>query len=216
MKIIGHRGARGLAPENTKVGIDKALKYGVDLVEVDVRVTADGVPVLLHNKTLPGTDGQKHSVRNSNFVELKSQKSDLLSLDAAIKQYVPTVTFYIEVKRGVNIKPIVKVIQKYSPEKIYLASKSQPTLRALHAKLPDFPVIVIEPISGIRATRRARQLNTKILSMNHYGLWFGFIRAMKKRGYELYTYTLNNPAKAKRFAKHGLDAVITDFPDRYR
>ena len=57
MKIVGHRGARGLSPENTIASLEKAIEHGVDMVEVDVRVTKDGVAVLHHDPVVTDPDG---------------------------------------------------------------------------------------------------------------------------------------------------------------
>ena len=54
-QIIAHRGDSGLAPENTWPAIERAIEIGVDMVEVDVRMTKDGVPVLLHFERLEHT-----------------------------------------------------------------------------------------------------------------------------------------------------------------
>ena len=54
-QIIAHRGDAGPAPENTRLAIERAIKIGVDMVEVDVRLTKDGVPVLLHFERLEHT-----------------------------------------------------------------------------------------------------------------------------------------------------------------
>lgn len=214
MKIIGHRGARGLAPENTIASLKKALEYNVDEIEFDVRVTKDGIPVLHHNRTLSDQSGNKLTIANHTYGELKKHKSNLATLNEALNTINGRVPLYIEVKRKVSVNPIVKVLKKYKYPYV-LASKSQSTLHELHGCLPDTPKLVIEPWSGIRAVRRAKELNTKLLSMNQLFLWFGFINAMQKRGYELYAYTLNNPRKAKRWAKYDLAGVITDYPDRF-
>jgi glycerophosphoryl diester phosphodiesterase len=50
--IIAHRGARDQAPDNTRSAFERALKYPVDGIELDVQMTADGVPVLFHDRTL--------------------------------------------------------------------------------------------------------------------------------------------------------------------
>ncbi len=196
LKIIGHRGARGLAPENTIEGLKKALELGIDMIEFDVRVTSAGVPVLYHNR-------------------LPQDTSRLATLDEALKSIDGKMALYIEVKSGEPVEPIVKVLKNYRG-KFYLASKNQPTLLLLHKLMPTVPKIVIESWSGIIATRRAKQVDTKILAMNQLWLWSGFITAMSRGGYQLYAYTLNNPAKAKRWAKFGLAGVVTDFPDRFR
>src|SRR5581483_1048754 len=53
--IIAHRGGRGLAPENTLAACARALRLGVDAIEIDVRLTADDEPVVLHDATLDRT-----------------------------------------------------------------------------------------------------------------------------------------------------------------
>jgi glycerophosphoryl diester phosphodiesterase len=54
VEIQGHRGARGLWPENTVPGFARTLELGVDVLELDVGLTADGVPVLHHDQALRG------------------------------------------------------------------------------------------------------------------------------------------------------------------
>lgn len=195
LKIIGHRGAKGLAEENTATAIKKAIAEGVDMVEVDVRVTPNGVPVLHHNR-LPNTT------------------AGLTTLDQALKLVSGKVPLYIEVKAGEDIAPIAEILSKYQG-KYFVASKNQRTLSDLHQSLPKAPTIVIEPWSGIRARRRARQLGATMIAMNKWWLWGGFIKVMARDGYELYAYPLNDPRKAKRWEKFGLAGVITDYPDRF-
>ena len=54
IRIVGHRGARGILPENSIIGFDFALSIGVDLLEFDVLLTRDDVPVITHNHELNG------------------------------------------------------------------------------------------------------------------------------------------------------------------
>jgi len=58
--IIAHRGARSIAPENTLAAAQKAIETGADAWELDVQLTSDGVPVIIHDKTLSGTSDIKH------------------------------------------------------------------------------------------------------------------------------------------------------------
>jgi glycerophosphoryl diester phosphodiesterase len=223
MDIIGHRGARGLAPENTLKSIEKCLEYqplGATMVEFDVRVTRDNVPILLHDRHLTDASGNKLDVREHSFEELQKHKPDLATLDAALTLIDGRLIPYIEIKRGEVVEPIARVIRShlgktYASDGLRLASKSQKTLRAVHQELPEIPTIVIEPWSGVLATRRARQLGTTNLSMKALWLWPGFIRAMSRRGYTLYAYTLNDAKKARRWQKSGLAGVVTDYPDIY-
>ncbi len=221
MKIIGHRGARGLAPENTIKGLQKALEHHVDALEFDLRVTQDGIVILHHNPYLTDPNGQRHVISRSTYQELLAHKPDLATFEALLKTIGHPVPLYVEVKRGVPVKPIVKLFAAYlaadwKAEYFLLGSKSQKTLLALHRALPSIPKIVIEPWSGVRASHRARQIGTKYISMNQLWLWSGFIRAVSRSGYHLYAYTLNDPVKAKRWARYGLYGVVTDYPDRFK
>lgn len=195
MLIIGHRGARGLAPENTIASIQKAIELGVDMVEFDVRVTAQGRAVLHHDK-------------------LPKDTSQLDSLTDVLKFVAGKVPLYVEIKPGENIAPIIAALKKYKG-RFLLASKSQKTLRQLHKAMPEVPKIVIEPWSGMRARRRASQVNAKVIAMDQRWLWSGFIK-MISRKYEFWSYTINNPSQAKRWQKYGLAGVITDYPNLFK
>ncbi len=220
MKIIGHRGARGLAPENTVAGLKKAVGHHVDMIEFDVRVTHDAIPVLHHNAEVIDPNGNKYKINKYSYRELREHKPDLPRLKEALEAVGQQVPLYIEVKPREPVAPIVQVIkeciaQGMRPGHLSLASKDQKALLELHAALPDIQKIVIEPWSGVRARVRARQVGTNVVAMNQLWLWRGFIRAASRGERTLYAYTLNNPQKARRWAKYGLAGVITDYPDRF-
>lgn len=215
MKIIGHRGAKGLAPENTIAGFKKAIELDVDAIEFDVRVTKDHVPVICHNSVLKTKNGNRHKIAETDYKELKKHQPNMPTLNQTLKFVKGRVPLYLEVKLGVDVGPVILELNHY-PHKFYLASKSQKTLRKLHLAFPEAPKIVIEPFSAIRAIWRAARVNTRILAMNQLFLWPGVIRKLKNRGYELWAYPLNDPTKAERWERYGLAGIITDFPDRFK
>lgn len=218
MKIIGHRGARGLAPENTIASLQKGLEHHVDEIEFDLRVTKDHIVVLHHDTALKDASGQKLVIANCDFDELKQHKPDLTTFREAMEFIGAKTTAYIEVKPGELVKPIVEILEPFAGDSslLLLGSKSQKTLCELHAALPNIPKIVIEPWSGIRATYHARQVGTKYISMNQLWLWPGFINHMNRSGYKLYAYTINDITKAKRWEKAGLYGIVTDYPDLFQ
>lgn len=220
MRIIGHRGARGLAPENTIAGLRKGLEHHVDELEFDLRVTKDGAVVLHHNRDLHDPEGNKHRIADHTYEELRAYKPDLPTFEEALDAVGRTVPLCIEVKHFEPTAPVIKIIKErlagdWQPEHFLLGSKSQKTLREFHAALPEIEKVVIEPFSGIRAVIRARQVGTKRLSMQQLWMWSGFVRMMSRGGWQLYGYAMNNPEQARRWTKHGLAGVITDYPDRF-
>lgn len=221
MRVVGHRGAKALAPENTVAALRKAMEHAVDEVEVDVRVSLDGVALLHHDIFVRDAAGNRLSIKRNDFAELRSHKPDLARLEDAIRAVNRRIPMQMEVKWGEDTRPVIAILRAFlaegwQPTDFLFGSKKQRTLLELHHALPDVPTVIIEPFLSLRARLRSRQLGSKRLSMNHLGLWPFFIRAMSRGGYELYAYTLNDPVKARRWHRHGLRGVITDDPERYQ
>jgi len=238
MLIIGHRGAKGLAPENTIASFKKALDHHVDEIELDVRLSRDGQVVVHHDSFVTDPSGNQLEISTHTLQELRRHKPDLTTLQEAITAIDRRVPVMIEVKPGVPTAPVVKIIKVFlgkgwQTKDFGLGSRSMPILEELRAQLPEIEIMVIEFWSGIRATRRAKKLKTRRVAMLEYWLWPGFIAAMKRRGYELYSAPpgtpqkehlfakvglaghTNTPSRARRWARYGLTGVITDYPDRF-
>lgn len=220
MIIIGHRGARGLAPENTLASLRKAIQHGVDEVEFDVRVTKDHKVVLLHDPHLVDAAGNSLQLIDHTFEELLQHKPDLTLLSDALTALGPKTPLYIDVKPGVELAPFIKIIRHalqhgFTAADLRLASFSQSILRQLHHEFPAITMVVIEPWSGVRGTWRARQVGTKRIAMNQRWLWWGFVGPMSRSGWQLTPYTVNNPRQARNWKKYGLYGVVTDYPDRF-
>jgi glycerophosphoryl diester phosphodiesterase len=219
MKIIGHRGARGVAPENTLASLHKALEHHVDEIEFDVRVTSDAVVILHHGEALEDPNGAQLKIRQHSFDELRAHKSDLVSLEQVLNELTPETPLLIEIKPGEPTDPIIRVLQSPAAQKwsgrLSICSFDMGILRDIKQELSEIPLVVNEKWSGVRATHRARKLATKRLSMNQKWLWWGFIRSVSRGGWQLSAYTLNDAQKARRWASHGLYGVITDYPDYF-
>lgn len=220
MKIIGHRGAKGLAPENTIASVKQALKYKVDELEFDLRVTQDGIVILNHHRYMIDDNRRLRIVANNSYAELLADKPDLATFDEVLKLVNRKVHLYVEIKPGEPIEPVVAIITKclengWETSDFSIGSYSQKILRGVKQTMPSIELIVIEHWSGIRATYRARQLGTKRISMSQRWLWSGFIKMMARRNWQLAAFTINDPAKAARWEQYGLHAVVTDYPDRF-
>lgn len=222
MKIIAHRGAKGLAPENTLEAVAAGLKHHADEIEIDVRVTGDAVPVLSHDPTLL-IDGRPTPIALLTLDDVWKAYPDVPTLVEAleaINQAPYTAVAHLDIKPSEPTEPIAEAVREcltsgsYSLDSIVLASKSQKTLRALKRELPDIQLVVIESWSGVRARRRARQIGTKRLSMRASWLWSGFLSGMRRHGYQITPYTMNDPKKVRKWQKY-LYGGVTDYPDRF-
>lgn len=220
LKIIGHRGAKGLIPEHTVASFQAALDAGVDEIECDVRITKDGVPILVHDDSLQAHDGTAYKVSAYTLAELIAQKPDIMTLTDTIKFVNKRVSLQIELKPKEDFRPLLVILKDYmtrgwSPDDFIITSSDYQALGSIHAAAPLLPLSVIQPWSGVLAVYHARKLGTKRISMNEHVMWPYFIRSMARRGWLLSGYTMDNPARAARWATYGLYAVISDYPDRF-
>lgn len=219
MKIISHRGAKGLAPENTLKGLEKALEHNVDEIEFDVRVTRDGKTALLHDPFVLDRAGNKLEVISCTFDELQLHKPDLTGLEEAIMFVDRKVPLLIEIKPKVPAAQTIAILKEFLskgwvPSDFRVASFEQGILTEVHRAIPDLPLVVNEHWSGVLATYRAHRLGTKRLNMRSWWLWRGFLAPMHRRGWEIAPYTINDVQLAKKWQPY-LYGIITDFPDQF-
>ncbi len=105
---IAHRGACGLYPENTVLAMEKALAYGADMIEFDLRLTRDGVPVLLHDRTIDRTSDGKgepgeytlDELRKFNFSYFRSIWGERLNKPSYASLMIPTFEEILQKFRG--------------------------------------------------------------------------------------------------------------------
>lgn len=220
MKIIGHRGAKGLASENTLQSVEVAFELGVDELEIDVRLTTDGVIILNHDGSLQRTTGHKVKVTELTYEQLMSLDPGLTRLDEVIDFLDGKKPLRIEVKPGTPTQPIITFLTEriengLDSRQLAFASFSQKTLEELHHGLPQIKTIVNEHYSILRAIQRCKKVNSKTICIHHRFIWAGTIAFAKQKGYSIEPYPLNNPNKARRWEKYGMKALYTDYPDRY-
>lgn len=219
LKIIGHRGAAGLAAENTLEAIQAGLDARADEIEIDVRVTSDGVVVLSHDPWVADGSGARVPINSQTFTELhRLQPTLTLFRDAAtlMKGRAPLL---VEIKPGEPLEPIIAIFQgylqaAYSPSDFAVASFDFSILRRIKREIPQLPLVVNESWSGVRASHRARVLGTKRIHMNARWLWRGFIRAVHNGGYRLGAYTVNDPTHIAAWEPY-LSSVVTDHPEKF-
>ena len=113
---IAHRGASAYAPENTLLAIRLATTMGADMVELDVRLTADGVPVVIHDATLQRLTGQ--GIRISDLTA-----DDLQEIDLSEGQKVPTLYEAMELCRELAIGVYLELKEPGTPVATVLAAR---------------------------------------------------------------------------------------------
>ncbi len=193
MQIIGHRGARGLAPENTIKAIARGIANNVDMVEVDLRLH-DDIIVLSHDPTI------------------KSQS--YTSLSEALQAVKGKVPLNLEIKEIEVVDKLETVLKQYKG-KLLFSSFEFRILQKVREFFPKADIAVLEKWSGVRAVAEASLLDTNRVHINQQWLWSGFVRSMKHRGFLLYAYTVNSRDRAEELEAWGVDGIFTDYPSLF-
>ena len=220
MKIIGHRGARGLAPENTLASFEEAIRHGADGVELDVFLTKDGVLALSHEPELEIQSNKRMRISSYSFAELQAHKPNIARLESVIDFINRRIPIVIEVKDHSATEATIACVHQYLKKGWHITdfafcSFEQHSLMELKLAFPNAELIVNESWSTHRGHKRARQLGTTRLSMNQRWLWQGYLRLMQHRGWQISVYTVNSVAQGERWQPY-LYSLYTDRPDLFK
>jgi glycerophosphoryl diester phosphodiesterase len=225
VRVIAHRGSSMAAPENTLGAIERAVADGADFVEIDVRQTADGALVLLHDRDLRRVAGDSRAIW-----ELTSDEARTLDVGGWFGpdfrgERMPTLAEAVEAVRGraqlyVEIKPSVQtpgIAQSVIDELRRLEFLDHSIIAALDAEtLADVAEFAPE-------VRRALLVHSVIGEIDRAGLHALGLRAAlvtpaevvtaRRHGHQLHVWTVNRPGQMSRFIDMGVDGIITDRPD---
>jgi len=222
MKIIGHRGAMGLAPENTLLSFRKALALQVDGVEFDVQ-NIDGQLLVFHDETLERTTNGTGALADHSVTYLRT-------LDAGAGQQIPLLQEVIELIDSdifINIELkgertaglVVKVIkflnkERYKKDNFIISSYLFSELFMLRQLDPDIRIGVIADEQPEVALSVARDLAAYSFHPSLALVTPELVRTVHQQGLLLYVHTVNEPDDIARVEVMGVDGIFTDFPDR--
>jgi len=203
--LLGHRGARGVRsiPENTLESFDRALADGCDGFEFDVRLTADGIPVICHDPRYGGFEIARTS---------SAQFGELPRLEEVLSRYQGRAFLDIELKVVGLEKITLKLLQTHSPKRGYVVSSFLPAaLRAIQAEDDQVPL-------GLICETRTQLLPFKDLPVEfvipHQKLATApLLHRLQAAGKRVFVWTVNNPAFMVRFRDLGVDGIISDDPE---
>lgn len=225
LSIIGHRGARGLAPENTLAGIETALRLGVDGIEFDVQRHPDGTLFLLHDLTLDRTTNGHGLAATQSFDTLRR-------LDAGQGERIPTLdeTLHLIDRRAlVNIElktwngcadavaacVQARLAEGWDAAQFLVSSFHLPELARFATACPDVPIAALYcgvPLSGLADLERLRagQVNLADEFVDA-----DYVAAVKASGRKAWAYTVNTVEAALRLSALGIEGIFTDHPERF-
>jgi glycerophosphoryl diester phosphodiesterase len=227
--VIGHKGAAAVAPENTLASFAKALEAGAEGVECDIRATADGVPVIIHDATLDRTTDASGDVASLTLAQVKAADASF-GMEAFRGERVPTLDellslvsgrclLALEFKSMDAVEPAIPILSRHDAPRWCTAwAFNADVLAELKRLIPELSrtqnVGRIESWESVLAT--ARRLECVAVSLEHHLVDAKRVAALHAAGLKAYCWTANEREDWRRLVACGADGITTDDPGGLR
>jgi glycerophosphoryl diester phosphodiesterase len=227
MQCIAHRGASGYAPENTRAAFDLAIAMGADAIETDVRLAADGCPVLFHDAIVDRASDGTGPVDDFTLEELrrldlgawfgpKFAGQRVLTLDEALDEYAGRIPVVWEIKDPRATGPLVeRLVGRRLLDRAQVTSFWWFPLLEARALCPDpalalgFLTPTFEPDTVERIARRGfGQICPHVDRLTARR-----VAAAKERGLEVRAWGIDGRHQVERLIETGADGATVNWPD---
>ena len=238
--VTGHRGAAGLAPENTLASIQLALDLGVDRIEIDVQQTKDNVIIVLHDRSLRRTTTGFGFVKTKTYAEILKLSAGFKFNKYYVKEKVPTLEQVIQLINGraellietkysfmyyPNIeRHIVNVIKNNSAKawckvisfndralfRVHKLDNEIRTGKLFVGKHANLPLSWDKGVN-IKPLRRYHFVDEIIVK--HSYATASIIERVHAMGKELHVWTVNDSETIELLVERGVDGIISDYPN---
>lgn len=241
--IIAHRGGAGLAPENTLAAFTAAAaSWAVDMIELDVRATADGHCVAIHDPTVDRTTDGTGNVADFTLADLSALDAGfrytpdegasfpfrgrgvhIPTIEEIFEAMPPSMRFTIEVKANEAQRPLFDAIERYGIAHRVVAAGMYDRDRTLFHR---YRGAISASTEDMKAWMVARRILLEPLMVARFDvvqmpeqangsrvLTPAVVRALHRRGVPVHVWTINEPEDMERLLDWGVDGLVTDRPD---
>lgn len=238
--VIGHRGASGSAPENTLPSFQLAVERGADALEMDVRVTADGVPVVLHDATLDRTTDRTGAIAGVTLAELREADAGArFSPDggrtfpyrgrgirvptfAEVVDAFPDTPLVIEIKTPAAQEAARRVLAERGAAGRCVVSAASPASLTAFREPPWLVGASAPEVARLRfplvyRSRVASACHAFFVPPRYYGITVPtprFIATARRLGCPVHVWTVNEAPAARELWARGVAGIVTNYPER--
>lgn len=229
--IIAHRGSKGEAPENTLAAFSLALRQHCDAIELDIHLSRDGVPVVIHDDTVDRTTNGTGAVESMTVGELQaldagswfdpSYAGERIPTLAEVFELVPpSIMINVEIKGisgGRTEMELLKLLEAYDRiGSVVVSSFDHKCLLRLKQAEPHIRIGLLYCSNFVDHVAAANLIGVPVYSLHPQADLIGpeDIAAAHEAGLKVYPFTINREEHLKLGIHVGLDGIITDYPGR--
>lgn len=222
MLIIGHRGAAGLAPENSLAALRAGIAAGADILEFDIRLTKDNIPVLSHDFHTMRTHHRASIISRMTLAELTDKTSDnpIVPLKTVLDEFYGKILLNIELKgkgSGLVVTNLLKdhFIKKDSDwDNVLFSSFKAAELTAIRKSYSNVNLSLLHDQNPFLFIAYQRRLKLSAVGFHRLYLNSFALEIAKRSGLFVYVYTVNRPHAALLLHRRGIGGVVTNYPDK--
>lgn len=213
--VYAHRGASAEYPENTLAAFRRALELHTEGIELDVHLSADGVPVVIHDLNVDRTTDGFGLVSEMTFDELQSLDAGQGEKIPALGQVLDLVGdrphVDIEVKANEAGEAVLRELQGRNTRWL-ISSFDWDVLHYVRRQNADAVLWPLASAATDEAINVARQLGAPALAVLHKAIDQDIVEHLKEHGLDFWVWTVNDPEQARKYAEWGAIGICTDDP----
>lgn len=230
-KIIGHRGAAGLAPENTLAGFELAANLGVQAIEVDLRLSKDHQIYLMHDDHLLRMCGDERSVENLTSSQLEQIRIRSGHYNEKIPTFEETIKLvnrhglYINLELKTHAKNAEALVQtlalklkniNHDPAKILITSFDEQCTEFCFKYLSAYKRGLLLKFPSENWQEKFKKYELSCLILNGMKNDTETLKKCIQTGIAVLGYTINDTRKVETLLHLGLCSIFTDVPDQMK
>lgn len=233
-KNFAHRGYSGKYPENTMLAFRKAVEAGADGIELDVQLTKDGVPVIIHDELVDRTTNGKGRVKEMTLDELRQLDASYIYAGQYGVNRIPTFREYCEFVRdlpittniemktgifeylGIEEKVLDMIREFHLEDKVIISSFNHFTILRMQKLAPHLKYGFLSETWIIDAGKYCHSHGVPCYHPLFRNLTHEVVRELKQYGLEINTYTVNTEEDARDLIEKGVDILISNYPEMVR
>lgn len=224
--IWAHRGASGDAPENTLSAFRLAEHAGADGLELDVRLTADGVPMVLHDDTLDRTTNVRgmlaaYSLRDLQHVDAGSWFAPQFAgeavptLEQVLQWAGERLYLNLEIKEYAAGMAVKELLSQFPHCRVLISSFDHGLLKSLYANAPEIPVGFLSETRGWhRQLCDAASCGAESFHPRQDLVTPASIAQCHALGLKVYPWVVDDVVRFRALLQMGVDGVFTNYPAR--
>ena len=221
--IIGHRGASAVAPENTMAAFREAIAAGADGIEFDVRLTHDGVPVIIHDNSLYRTSRLPHRIADLTWSELEVIDPSVPSLMQLFTLFESNnLRLYLEMKCDSPSEHVPlaqacsQLIADYSYKERAMIEcfdlKALQVLKNIDHEIKTVALFQQSLFPEQRVIEKALAIEAAAVALHHRLASEPLVQKARDAGLHVAVWTVDDPAWVERARSTGIEALITNDP----